>query len=59
MESDAKVPTEFIRDEVLITRKELRKTLPGILGLKTTPTKISFDKFCMVVKEYINVLDRH
>jgi len=59
MSGKTKVSTDFILIETLMTKKEMRRTLPGMLGLKNTPVRITFANFILVVEEYLNVLDRH
>ena len=55
MTDKTKVSTDFILIETLMTKKEMRKTLPGVLGIKTCPNSLDFQRFCFVCEEYINV----
>ncbi len=48
------VPVEHILLETLISKKEMRKTLPKMLGIKNTPVRLSFSRFCMVVETYLD-----
>ncbi len=51
------VPISFIMQETLLSKSEIRKTLPKMLNLKHPPVSLTFFKFCMVVEEYINVAE--
>ena len=53
MTDKTKIPTDFILIETLIIRKELAKTLPQMLGLKTVPVRMSFGKFCKIIETYL------